>query len=61
MDSDDERDMDLDRSLDHTNSDHGDASLQDKQAFAISSLTGFLFGNIDEKGELEEDFLDEVI
>ena len=27
---------------------------------AVSSLTGFLFGNIDEKGELEEDFLDEV-
>lgn len=27
---------------------------------SISSLTGFLFGNIDEKGELEEDFLDEV-
>ena len=27
---------------------------------AMSSLTGFLFGNIDEKGELEEDFLDEV-
>ncbi|XP_055893415.1 transcription initiation factor TFIID subunit 1-like isoform X2 [Biomphalaria glabrata] len=26
---------------------------------SISSLTGFLFGNIDEKGELEEDFLDE--
>lgn len=25
-----------------------------------ASLTGFLFGNIDEKGELEEDFLDEV-
>ena len=28
---------------------------------AVSSLTGFLFGNIDEKGELQEDFLDEVI
>ncbi|KAL4230237.1 Transcription initiation factor TFIID subunit 1 [Mactra antiquata] len=26
---------------------------------AVNSLTGFLFGNIDEKGELEEDFLDE--
>ena len=24
------------------------------------SLTGFLFGNIDEKGELEDDVLDEV-
>jgi hypothetical protein len=24
------------------------------------SLTGFLFGNIDTKGELDEDFLDEV-
>lgn len=28
---------------------------------AMSSLTGFLFGNIDEKGELQEDFLDEVL
>jgi len=28
---------------------------------AVSSLTGFLFGNIDEKGELEGDFLDEVV
>ena len=26
----------------------------------MSSLTGFLFGNIDEKGDLTEDFLDEV-
>ncbi|XP_059142595.1 transcription initiation factor TFIID subunit 1-like [Physella acuta] len=59
MDSDEERDMDLDLSLDHANSDHGDSSQQDKQTSAISSLTGFLFGNIDEKGELEEDFLDE--
>lgn len=24
------------------------------------SLTNFLFGNVDEKGELENDFLDEV-
>lgn len=24
------------------------------------AMTGFLFGNIDEKGELESDFLDEV-
>lgn len=26
----------------------------------MSSMTGFLFGNIDEKGDLTEDFLDEV-
>ena len=25
-----------------------------------STLTGFLFGNIDEKGKLENDILDEV-
>ncbi|XP_067663597.1 transcription initiation factor TFIID subunit 1-like isoform X1 [Haliotis asinina] len=31
----------------------------DQHNAAVSSLTGFLFGNIDEKGELEEDFLDE--
>ena len=32
----------------------------DGDTSAVASLTGFLFGNIDEKGELEEDFLDEV-
>ena len=32
----------------------------DAASSAVSSLTGFLFGNIDEKGELQEDFLDEV-
>ncbi|XP_041357029.1 transcription initiation factor TFIID subunit 1-like isoform X3 [Gigantopelta aegis] len=31
----------------------------DGESNAVSSLTGFLFGNIDKKGELEEDFLDE--
>ncbi|XP_060584432.1 transcription initiation factor TFIID subunit 1-like isoform X2 [Ruditapes philippinarum] len=36
-----------------------DESEQHFQEVAVSSLTGFLFGNIDEKGELEEDFLDE--
>ena len=25
-----------------------------------ASLTGFLFGNIDKRGKLEDDFLDEV-
>ena len=34
----------------------GDHGISDSTA----SLTGFLFGNIDEKGELEGDFLDEV-
>lgn len=32
---------------------HGEASSS-----TLSCLTGFLFGNIDDKGELEEDFLD---
>ncbi|XP_053398607.1 transcription initiation factor TFIID subunit 1-like isoform X2 [Mercenaria mercenaria] len=36
-----------------------DDSEQSSAEAAVSSLTGFLFGNIDEKGELEEDFLDE--
>ena len=30
------------------------------ESVAFTSLTGFLFGNIDKKGELVEDFLDEV-
>ena len=34
--------------------------ISDPASSAVSSLTGFLFGNIDEKGELQEDFLDEV-
>lgn len=34
---------------------HGEASSS-----TLSCLTGFLFGNIDDKGELEEDFLDAV-
>ena len=29
-------------------------------AAPMTSLTGFLFGNIDKKGNLKEDFLDEV-
>lgn len=33
--------------------------ISDPASSAVSSLTGFLFGNIDEKGELQEDFLDE--
>ena len=39
--------------------DHEDDGGEDTNT-AVTSLTGFLFGNIDEKGELEEDFLDEV-
>ena len=38
--------------------DRSQPESQDSQTSA--ALAGFLFGNIDEKGELEEDFLDEV-
>lgn len=37
-----------------------DCHYSEIQDSGVSSLTGFLFGNIDEKGELEGDFLDEV-
>lgn len=37
-----------------------ESGFSDMQDTAVSSLTGFLFGNIDEKGELEGDFFDEV-
>lgn len=37
-----------------------DGHYSEIQDSGVSSLTGFLFGNIDEKGELEGDFLDEV-
>lgn len=33
--------------------------MEDEEDKSIS-LTGFLFGNIDTKGDLDEDFLDEV-
>lgn len=37
-----------------------DSGMSEGPDSGVSSLTGFLFGNIDEKGELEGDFLDEV-
>ncbi|XP_055958756.1 transcription initiation factor TFIID subunit 1 isoform X2 [Patella vulgata] len=44
---------------DHDGDHHPDDHHSSSQDQAVSSLTGFLFGNIDKKGELEEDFLDE--
>ena len=49
MDSEDEHDHDHDGH-------HPDVTSSQSSV----SLTGFLFGNIDEKGELEDDILDEV-
>ena len=65
MDSDDERELDSDSGHHNSSENHDDditenaesTSEKDQNSF---SLTGFLFGNIDEKGQLEEDFLDEV-
>ncbi|XP_076446577.1 LOW QUALITY PROTEIN: transcription initiation factor TFIID subunit 1-like [Babylonia areolata] len=58
-----DRDLDSD---DHDHDDHGDGDHEEHEAHEerdshgnFASLAGFLFGNIDEKGELEEDFLDE--
>ncbi|XP_012946001.1 LOW QUALITY PROTEIN: transcription initiation factor TFIID subunit 1 [Aplysia californica] len=75
MDSDGEGDMDHDEPQESSNKDEEDSSGREhghdetesddreKNRFrseaAINSLTGFLFGNIDEKGDLDEDFLDE--
>ncbi|BFZ24166.1 hypothetical protein BsWGS_27204 [Bradybaena similaris] len=64
MDSDEERDMENGSSVNmlrSTNEHHDQDNLmpQSSASSAVSSLTGFLFGNIDEKGELDEDFLDE--
>ena len=42
------------REQEDSHEDHGNTDMS-------AALTGFLFGNIDEKGELEVDFLDEVI
>lgn len=47
--------------MDHEHDDHGDSDHDGKDSHIVSAaLAGFLFGNIDEKGELEGDFLDEV-
>ncbi|CAL1535229.1 unnamed protein product [Lymnaea stagnalis] len=67
MDSDDERDLehdiDHDRNEDYSaghNTLEESSEMDQKSSMStMSSLTGFLFGNIDEKGKLEEDFLDE--
>lgn len=58
-------DADLDQDEHHDVDDHGDGDHEDSHeahdSNSISAvLAGFLFGNIDERGELEEDFLDEV-
>ncbi|GFO30868.1 transcription initiation factor tfiid subunit [Plakobranchus ocellatus] len=68
MDSDEEREVESDLGHHNSSTDHDEESSEnvestsekDRDSFGtISSLTGFLFGNIDEKGQLEEDFLDE--
>ncbi|KAH9513821.1 Transcription initiation factor TFIID subunit 1 [Bulinus truncatus] len=54
-------DHDLTFGLDHEDNHHDDIhdERETSSMSSMSSLTGFLFGNIDEKGELAEDFLDE--
>ena len=42
---------------DHDDHDHDDL---EEGSDGQKALTGFLFGNIDNKGELEDDILDEV-
>ncbi|GFS23995.1 transcription initiation factor TFIID subunit 1 [Elysia marginata] len=63
MDSDEERDLDSDgqhnSSADHEEDNSENAESTSEKDQSSFSLTGFLFGNIDEKGQLEEDFLDE--
>ena len=53
-------DEDEDNEGDSTQADSSDKDNKPVPDSAISSLTGFLFGNVDEHGHLEEDFLDEV-
>ena len=57
-------DTDTEEHHDHDHDDLGDGDRDSHDArdshSASATLAGFLFGNIDEKGELEEDFLDEV-
>ena len=65
MDSDEERDLDSDLGHHNSSGDHEEESSENAESASDKdqnsfSLTGFLFGNIDEKGQLEEDFLDEV-
>ena len=47
--------MDSDHEDDH---DHDDGHQEEPKRSA--TVTGFLFGNVNEKGELESDVLDEV-
>ena len=51
--------MDSDEEHDHEH-DQDDGGTGDSQQ-TTASLTGFLFGNIDKEGRLEDDVLDEVI
>lgn len=44
--------------MDHIDSDH-EHDLEDESE-GSATLTGFLFGNIDKEGHLEDDILDEV-
>ena len=40
--------------------DHPDSEEEQEEGQGQATLTGFLFGNIDKKGKLEDDVLDEV-
>ncbi|XP_033742474.1 transcription initiation factor TFIID subunit 1-like [Pecten maximus] len=51
--------MDSEEEHDHYHDNDQDHDHDGESTGAVSSLTGFLFGNIDKKGDLEEDFLDE--
>ena len=54
MDSDEEHDQDHDEGAGDHEEGGGSESKQ------TTALTGFLFGNIDKEGKLEDDVLDEV-
>ena len=58
-------DADMDHDEHHDVDDHGEGDQEDSheahESQSVSAvLAGFLFGNVDKRGELEEDFLDEV-
>ena len=57
MDSEDEHDHLHDHDHDH---DHDQEHHDHEHSSRNAQLTGFLFGNIDKRGELIDDVLDEV-
>ena len=60
-DEDDEEDMDMEGSSGDRHDETEQNENTERRSAQMSSLTGFLFGNIDKDGHLDEDFLDEVI